>query len=162
MQSAALSSSLHQFSVPRAFNWSCASIPSVLCSGVCLPSCPGHVPPVSLGRVARAPDVDCITGLSQCVLCPYCLVDASPSCVSARCPTWISPAPSACFVSVPFLFQNELIRNAVPGVARCIVRVHVAHSMRPPNGVGADLRLPTMLSLSLSRHSECATTLASR
>ena len=79
---------------------------------------------------------------------------------SQRCSMWISLV-EACFV-VSLLVHNELIRNAVPGVARCIAQVHVAHSMRPQVGWRreSDPRPPTMLTL--FRHSECATTLASR
>ena len=153
--------------------------------GSVLPSCPGHVPPVSVRRIARAPDVDCITSLSQCVLCPIVWL------MPARVVLWarVQPIAHTHNVAQPEMFhvdltsaqpemfhvdltsapmslvdltsaqpmfhvdltsaqrllcvgsllvQNELIRNAVPGVARCIVRVHVAHSMRPQMGWGRE------------------------
>ena len=124
---------------------------------------------VSVRRIARAPDADCITGLPQCVQCP--IVRLMP----ARVVLWARVKPiaykKAHNVAQPEMFhvdltsaqsemfhvdltsaqpemfhvdltsrgllcvssllvQNELIRKAVPGVARCIARVHVAHSMR--------------------------------
>ena len=54
--------------------------------GSVLPSCPGHVPPVSVRRIARA--FRCRLHHRPLPVCsvPNCLVDASPSCVVGTCP----------------------------------------------------------------------------
>ena len=112
-------------------------------------------------RIARAPDVDSLP--------------TSPSVFSAElCSARVKPIAHTHNVAQPEMFhvhlisrglfcvgsilvQNELIRNAVPGVARCILRVYVVHSMRPQMGWGREpdehwTRDPQQCSL--FRHSE--------
>ena len=68
------------------------------------PECPGHVPPVSVRRIARALDADCITDLSQCVQCP--IVRLMP----ARVVLWarVKPIAHTHNVAQPEMFHVHL------------------------------------------------------